>query len=496
MIASSRGAAYRRFYLYSALSIAVIALTIAAALLLREGLQLAGFGVRSGVQDSSRGIALSIALIALAIPVGGAHLWLIRRSLADPAERASAVRHQFLNLWVLAALLAELFTGQALMNTAARSATADVTGQAAAMAVIGVVGAVAAWWIARTPPVTAQPRVRVSVAAMLVSMAVLAFSIGNAASAAGGLFAYPYRDPVFGSRFDPTVLQQQTLTASSGIAGIALAVWVLGYAWQRRWPETRDRLAYLLVAYGLGTAILLVGTAFAIGGAMRFARDTSDVATFTGAWPAVAAGAVLVVIHFALLARDRGRNGHPAATTDQLMLAFPALVGLGMAVGGIGLGWHALLERDVVAARHLTDDLSQSAALLLIGLAAYVPAWLSFRMRTTAGSAVRRFYLFTVVCLALLGGLISGVILVYSAITALAGVGERDAALTALTWIMPAVLLAAVFAAHLVLLLRDQRETRTPAAAPDPLIALLEEVRAGRVSVEGAAATIRQGSIT
>ena len=490
VIAPSRGAAYRRFYLYSALSVAVIALSIAAVLLLREGLHLAGFGFRSGPQDTSRALALAAALIAFAVPVGGAHLWLIVRSLADPDERASGIRHQFLNLWVLSALVAELLAGQAVMSAVAFSSTADVTIQASITVVVGVVGAVAAWWIARTPPATAQPRVRASVAAMLVSMAVLAFSIGNAASAAGGRFGYPY-GPTIPGRFDPTAFQRETLIASAGTAGVALVVWALGSAWQRRWPATRDRLAYLLVAYGLGTAILLVGTVFAIAGGMRFARDTSDVGTFTAAWPAVAAGAVLVVIHAAVLLRDRGRNGHPAGTTDHLLFAFPALVGLGIVIGGIGLGWRALLERDVVTARHLTDDLSRSAAFVLIGLAAYLPAWLNLRDRTTAGSAVRRFYLFTVVCLALLGGLISGVILLYSAITGLAGVGEPDAARTALTWIMPAVLLAAVFTAHLVLLLRDQRETRTPAAAVDPLIALLEEVRGGRISVEGAAATIR-----
>jgi len=133
VIAPSRGAAYRRFYLYAALSVAVMALSAAAALLLREALQLSGFGVRSLAPDTSRAVALAVALIAFAIPVGGAHLWLVLRSLADPAERATGIRHQFLNLWVAFALLLELFTGQALMNTASHSATADVTGQAGVM---------------------------------------------------------------------------------------------------------------------------------------------------------------------------------------------------------------------------------------------------------------------------------------------------------------------------------------------------------------------------
>ena len=71
----------------------------------------------------------------------------------------------------------------------------------------------------------------------------------------------------------------------------------------------------------------------------------------------------------------------------------------------------------------------------------------------------------------------------------------QDAARTALTWFVPTVTLAVLFTTHLALLLRDQRLTRsTEATVPaDPLVALLEEVRAGRMSAEQAAAAIRGG---
>ena len=73
------------------------------------------------------------------------------------------------------------------------------------------------------------------------------------------------------------------------------------------------------------------------------------------------------------------------------------------------------------------------------------------------------------------------------------GVGDAETQRTALTWLVPAIALALIFTAHLVLLLRDQRRTRVAEAptATDPLLVLLEEVRAGRVTVERAAATIR-----
>jgi hypothetical protein len=335
---------------------------------------------------------------------------------------------------------------------------------------------------------------------MLVAVAVAAFSVANAASGAGGLFQSarsptPQIDsgfrglpPGFEERF-----QRQAVWSGLLTGGLALAVWALGFAWQRRWPESRDRLGYALLGYGLGMPLFLVGAAFAIAGAIRFARDPAQVGAFTAAWAPAAAGTLLLLVHTTVLLRDRGRNGHPPVTTTRLLLAFPPLVGLGMIVGGLALAWHSVLEREAVPAAHIADDLAQAVALVTIGALAYAPAWIAFERRTTAESAVRRFYLFTVACLSLVAGLVSGVIVLYNAITSLARVGEGDAARTALTWLVPAATLAVIFASHLVLLLRDQRQTRAPepVAAADPLVALLEDVRTGRVSVERAAASIR-----
>jgi hypothetical protein len=500
VIAPSRGPAYRRFYLYSALSIAAIATAIACAILLRLALQELGAGFRPSPDDASRTISLAIALLAVALPVGGIHLWLIRRSLRDPAERSDGIRHQYLNLWVASALLVVLFAGQVAIAALIQEDRADVTIQMSALVVAAIVGTIAAWWISRTPPLSPHPRIRTAVVVMLVALAVAAFSVANAASGAGGLFQ---RAVLPATQIDPGLRglppgfqersQQQAIWSGVLTGGLALAVWALGFAWQRQWPESRDRLGYALFGYGLGMPLLLVGAAFGVGGAIRFARDPSQVGAFTAAWAPMAAGAVLVLVHATVLLRDRGRTEHPPLTTTRLLLSFPPLVGLGLIVGGLGLGWHSVLERELVPAAHVADDLTQAVTLLAIGALAYVPAWVAFRRRTTPESALRRFYLFTVVCLALIAGLVSGVIVLYNAITSVARVGEGDAARTAFTWLVPAAALAVIFGSHLVLLLRDQRQARAtePAASTDPLVALLEDVRAGRVSVERAAASIR-----
>src|SRR5256885_3922054 len=184
---TSRGAAYRRFYLYSLLSVAVIAIAVAIAILIHLGLQSVGFGARPAPGDASRNLSLSIALVAIALPVGAVHLWLILRSFADPAERAIGIRHQFLNLWVAFALLLILLMVQVASSAAAFQDGADVTTQVSVSIVAAIVGAIAASWIKRTPPESVQPRIRSGIVVMLVAIAVAAFAIASAATAAGAL---------------------------------------------------------------------------------------------------------------------------------------------------------------------------------------------------------------------------------------------------------------------------------------------------------------------
>src|SRR5579859_1188707 len=155
---TSRGAAYRRFYLYSALSVAVIAIAVALAVLFHLGLQAAGFGPRPLANEPSRNISLTVALLAIALPVGAVHLWLILRSFADPAERAAGIRHQYLNLWIAFGLSVVLFATQAAIGDWSRDRRADVIWQASAAAVAALVAAIAALWIAATPPSTSRSR--------------------------------------------------------------------------------------------------------------------------------------------------------------------------------------------------------------------------------------------------------------------------------------------------------------------------------------------------
>src|SRR5439155_15238594 len=71
----TRAGGFRRFYLYSALSIAVLAAALGIGALLNAVLRAAGVGTALGAADLSRTISLTIAVLAFALPVGGVHLW-------------------------------------------------------------------------------------------------------------------------------------------------------------------------------------------------------------------------------------------------------------------------------------------------------------------------------------------------------------------------------------------------------------------------------------
>ncbi len=484
----SRATLYRRFYLYAALSIAVASASVAAAVLLRTVLQVAGLGPRPLDADVSRAVSLSAAILAFALPVGAVHLVFILRGMRDPAERGSATRHGFLSLWIAVVLLAELFSGVSLVNVVVQSQNADPTPQLALMVVAALVGTIALSWAARTPPESPRARVRAAAIVLLVAMLVAVAFLGNAASAAGDLYA-----SAAGVRPQAAFGQpvERTLRTALLSVGVALVVWAAAFAWQWRWRAMRDRLAYGLALYGAGVLALAVGVALEISGAIRHGRDPREVFAFTGAWPALAVGVLLVSIHGGLLLADRGRNGHPAVVGTRFLLAFPALVGLGALIAGLSNAWRAAVE----GGQQAESDLAVAAGFMVVGLVAYPLPWLAFVRRSGPESAVRRFYLFSVVCLALVAAIGSGVRALYELIVTLAGTGDAESGRDALVWAAPAVLLAVVFVTHLWLLLRDQRRTRAAerVVEADALVALLEDVRAGRRSVAEAANMLRAG---
>ena len=496
MIAPSRARAYRTFYLYSALTLALTAVAVAVTLLLRALLQRPDLNPELyptvKADEIARGVSLAVAILAVAIPVGGAHLLFVRRLLRDPDEGAGDIRHEFLSLWVAAALLSELVTAIAVMNAiTSPHPRPDTTLGFAIFPVAAAVALLAVWWAARTPPARAIWRVRAAVVVLVLSMAVVAFAAGNAASAGGGLLATPADAPPPFRAFDPRAFQERAFASGLLIAAAALVVWTAALAWVWRWRERRERLGYAGVGYGAGIGLLFGALAYELAGGIRVAVEARAVSALTGPWALLAAGAVLAGVHGALLLVDRGRNGQPPIVMTRLLLAVPATAGLAALLAGIAVTWRVVVDRTLGSSAG-SDDLPLAVGFFVVG-ATYPLAAIPFFRRSPPASAIRRFYLYDVVCLGLFATVAAAVIAAYNAILVAIGTGGESGR-TALQWSLPTLALAVVFAIHLRALLRDHRMTAvSPATATvDPVAAILEQVRDGRMSPEAAAALLRE----
>ncbi|MBI3522496.1 MAG: hypothetical protein HY071_05265 [Chloroflexi bacterium] len=498
MIPSARGAGYRRFYLYSALSIAVLAAAIACGALLTVALRGAGLGPAPTAEDVSRALSLAIAILVFALPVGGAHLVLIARGLRDPVERASDARHGYLAFWMLASFFAALLAGTIAISmrlgfAGTRTPEPDLAPFVAAVLVAGVIGAVGFLWARATPPATHRRQGAASRLAMLLAMAFAASATIGFATGAAQLARAGFR----GGSFDGArpFFEAQVRSGAASLA-YALVLWAVAVRWQWRWREDRERALIEVALYSAGIAFVLTGLALEGRGLAQIVVDDAGVPALTDAWPWLALGVLLGLPHFVLMSADRGRNGHPPVVVDRLSWAAPSLAGLGLTIAGLSIGWAELTEHLFFAGpRATTAEIALPLSLLLFGIATYLPAWRSFmRLAADPESAIRRFYLFSVVCLALLATVILGALALYQLITGAFGTGTANSVRDGVSLVVPACLAAAAFAWHLTLLLRDQRAARAvaePETAPDPLLATLEAVRSRELSVADAAARIR-----
>ncbi len=484
--------AYRRFYLYSALSLSLYAASSAVGALLALGLRAAGLGVdRPTAEDVRLTISLAAALLLFAVPIGLVHLRIIAASLSQPEERSANVRHFYLDLWIFLALMGVLIAATALASMlVGRGIAGDKSVPLSALLVSAAVAVVGWRWRRATPPSTPRWELDAAFGTMVIAVLVAAFQLSNAARAAGDLWGG--RADRFAGSFADSDLRIGLAGAAVGLAVWAIAAW---WAWPMR--TARVRIQYLTFFYAIGVLNGAGGTAAQIAAIDAAARGRGD--GIAGAWPALAAGALLVVLHGGGLLLDRGRNGRPAASTERLLLGLPALAGLGSILGAITIVWTLVVDHVLMpqqGAADARDQLGSALGPLVVGLALYPLTWRSFMRRSDAASAVRRFVVFTVVCLALVATVVAGVAAAFNVIWLAIGTSSLNAAHDALIWGGPAALYAGVFAGHLLLYRRDQRAQRAvqPVAEPspaDPLVMLFEEVAAGRMAPADAAAKAR-----
>lgn len=507
-----RAASFRRFYLYSALSIAVLAASFGVAALLSRSLEYAGLALRTpSEEDLRRTVSFALAVLVFAVPVGAAHFALIRRSLADPVEAAADVRHFYLNAWIAFAILVVMSALAAIAQNVLNDSR-DVATQSAFLVVAASVG-LAAWrWRERTPAPTRKWEAICGTVALAVAMLVAAVSLAGAVNALALLLVDQPAGPGGplgpGGRLPPysgswADLHARNLRNAGVYTAIALATWAFVARWQWRVPAVPLRRLYLTGAYAGGLAFLSFGAVNEIEQALTPGVNLRGV---SGPWPFLAIGLLVTPLHAAGLWRER--RSWPAAPgyIAQLLAAVPALFGLALLLAGLVMWWQLFVEAVLLGRPSFLGAAQRAAGYTLVG-ALLFGIGITALARSTRGAPraePRRFYLYTVICLALLATFLMGATTVYNVLVPLLGVTERGSGDRALQWSVPTLIGAVVFVTHLLVLRRDARADRPPSAIPappvpafaaDPLVALLGDVRAGRVEAADAAARIRAGLV-
>lgn len=503
-----RAASFKRFYLYSALSIAVLAACFGVAALLARSLEYAGLALRTPNDDDlRRTISFALAVLVFALPVGALHLRLIQRSLGDPVEAAADVRHFYLNGWIAVAVLVVMGAAAAIAQNAL-DGSRDVATQLAFLTVALVVGVVAWRWRAATPARTTISEASWGTMVLAAAMLTAAISVGSGVSALARLLTEPPPGGPLGpdGRLPPysgtwADLHARAVRNAAIQAATALATWAFAARWQWRVPSAPLRRLYLIGAYTVGLGLLSFG---AINELELAAAPGATLRGVTGPWPFIAVGLVLVPLHAVALWREGATCGVARGYVAQLLAAVPALFGLAQLVAGLILWWQ-LFATVVLLGRFGDFGAAQRAGgYTLVGGLLYAAAIYALARATRGAqrSEPRRFYLYTVICLALLATFVMAATTVYSVLVPLLGVAERGSVDRALQWSVPSLIGVLAFATHFVVLRRDSRaaapppgsSVAPPAEPSDALVALLAEVRAGHVEIADAAARIRAGA--
>lgn len=468
---------YRRFYLYSALSIAVLALATALGIALSFGLGFVGFRSRPPTESEVRTVAAFVAAVLIvAAPVGVVHVALIHREL--PEQGASDVRHFYLNLWVFAALVVALIAMQTLASSTVPGAQGRDPGPPIAGTIVAAIVGLIAWrWRAATPPRRLRWENDAAYGAMVVSLLIGLPQLARAVEAYLGLSYY---------RGD-----QMWTGAWTSLA--ALLVWTICAVWQRDRRTEAIRLRYLVTFHAVGVALLAATLDLELARLARLALGHGSPPAVTTFLPQLAIGAALAALHTPLLLSDRGRNGRSRDLMERLTAAPVALAGLGLIAAAAVQGWTYVVDH-ALALGGTDDPLDHAAAAgvsAILGLLTYPLAWRVLRTGDV-GDTTRRFVLFTVVCLSLAASVIASAAALFELISgALAWSFTRSGLHGLATWTGIAAIAFIVFGSHLALLRGDRREVVPEPPARDTLLETLQMVARGEMTPADAAAKLR-----
>ncbi len=502
-----------RFYLYTVFIAMLIFATVGLGRLLQPLLAFTPLGgTYPGVPSSSdivQAVVFFLISLVIASLLGGLHYWLIRRDMrSDPAAGQSAIRTFFLNIAALiVAPFAVYIAAANVINELGRVPANDVSGSAAFAIAALVLLAVLEWERQRTRvgPGAAMAFQRLHLyGVQLILLIILTFFWLLTAGQLLDAF-------VFGGRASGVTLCGG-FTACQGpnlLSSVAATLWVvlfwIGYGYFTR-NDTSSLLRRILhftsFAYGVGFALYGIKQGIELGLLTLFGvtLQASDILG-TYDYPAFITFGVLVVAVYGIWLRLAARQ-EPAVW---LLVAEAIITALFAAAFWWGAGYVLLNAFEGIAGMQLgPHDWAPALALVITGLA-YIPLDLHLRRRyktdTSTASEPRRGFVFALIGGGILAVAIGGGFALYALATNLLGspignwpyIARAGASAFVVGMIILGLYLWTARREHLFsgLLKRPGLAKEEPAAQSSTLEGVLDELLAGKITRDQAAARIR-----
>ncbi|NCP88349.1 MAG: hypothetical protein CO094_03970 [Anaerolineae bacterium CG_4_9_14_3_um_filter_57_17] len=480
--------AIRRFYFYL---VALISLEVVLWGVIRLARTLFN---GNALFSSGETLAQALALILVGIPIFLIHwLWAQHAAARDAEEQSASLRALFLYAALLGTLVPVIQNTLALLNRLllqASQISRDLAllggGQTLSDNLLAIVfnllAAAYFWNILRGAWKTLAERENFSNVRRLYRHLWLAYSLFMLVFGAQKIlyFALLQFSPVLGLTGNDILLNGLALTL------VGAPLWA--YTWQTCQRALNDPfeqasglrmgVLYVLALSGVGATLVAAGNVlyfillWALGSATTFANFLQQI---SGQISVAAPLAVIWAYYGGWFNREAGSAPWANRRAEIRRLYFYALAPAGLAttVTGVGILLSLLINISVGAQTLWGDFLRQQLAMALATLAVGIPLWLATwrpmqsEALTTdeAGeharkSVIRRFYLYAVIFVAVIGGMFTAVALAYTLLkTALTGDTPPTLAADLLNLLMMVMLFAAVLIYHSVTLRHDVSQT-------------------------------------
>jgi hypothetical protein len=399
---------FKRIYLYTAASFALLFTAVVTTNVLADLFRLAGLGphyppdvfgeplVPSAATLERDALFFAITFVVIGLGFGGLHYWLIRRDAhADPGALGGATRHVFVNGLMAVSALIVVPNALTVLGDLGRSDVyySDTAGSLAWAVVFALVFLYVEWERRRAQPVgRASTLIRkiqenglqgilLIIASITIYLAITEVVRYVLVQVGTLTVDCTFSEP---ASVRVSICPAPVLLGPALQSVFALAAWGL-YVWLGFWDQRsilRWVLRFVIFGYGIGWVLVgvqalvqtVIGDALGVSGAWQNAQV--EGLPFIGE---LATGMLVALPYFLWIRRVSAASPESRQASNQGLLAVPAGLSAGLFLAGLAIVLAGLLEQVIPGGSPPSAESWASSLGLLVAGLGYVPLWVVLR---------------------------------------------------------------------------------------------------------------------